>query len=75
VIFAAILGASFFAFEKWPTSYVPEEDMGYFMTSVELPVGASLSRTDSVVRHLTAAIEQQLANGCHNIGIGAGQGF
>ncbi len=59
VIFAAILGASFFAFEKWPTSYVPEEDMGYFMTSVELPVGASLSRTDSVVRHLTAAIEQQ----------------
>ena len=34
IIFAAICGAAFWGFMRWPTSYVPEEDMGYFMTSV-----------------------------------------
>lgn len=44
-----LTGLAFWGFLKWPTSYIPEEDMGYFMTSVELPVGASLDRTDRVV--------------------------
>ena len=57
LIFAAILGVGFYGFEKWPESYVPEEDMGYFLTSVELPEGASLARTDSVMRNLSAKIE------------------
>ena len=48
--FAVIIAVAFWGFVKWPTSYVPEEDMGYFMTSVQLPVGASLERTDSVMR-------------------------
>lgn len=58
VIFAAIMGVGFYGFEKWPESYVPEEDMGYFMTSVQLPEGASLTRTDSVVNNLSAQIEK-----------------
>ncbi len=54
VIFIAICFAAFWGFMKWPTSYVPEEDMGYFMTSVQLPTGASLERTDSVVKKVSA---------------------
>ena len=57
IIFAAICGAAFWGFMRWPTSYVPEEDMGYFMTSVQLPTGASLNRTDSVVRSISAEIK------------------
>lgn len=57
VIFIAICGAAFWGFLRWPTSYVPEEDMGYFMTSVQLPTGASLNRTDSVMRSITAEIK------------------
>ncbi|MDE5553648.1 MAG: efflux RND transporter permease subunit, partial [Muribaculaceae bacterium] len=45
VIFAAICFAAFWGFTKWPTSYVPQEDQGYFMTSVQLPQSASLTRT------------------------------
>ncbi len=52
-IFALICGAAFWGFLRWPTSYVPEEDMGYFLTSVQLPTGASLNRTDSVMKHMS----------------------
>ena len=57
-VFFAIILAAFYGFEKWPTSYVPQEDMGYFMTSVQLPTGASVERTDSVVNSLSAQIGQ-----------------
>lgn len=47
--YAVICGVAFYGFVKWPTSYLPEEDMGYFFCSVQLPTGASLERTDKVV--------------------------
>lgn len=58
IMFIAICGAAFWGFLRWPTSYVPEEDMGYFMTSVQLPTGASLNRTDSVMNSLSAELKQ-----------------
>ena len=57
VVFAAICFAAFWGFTKWPTSYVPEEDQGYFMTSIQLPQDASLTRTDSIVRKVSADIQ------------------
>lgn len=39
---------AFIGYMDLPTSYIPEEDMGYFMTNVELPEGASLERPDAV---------------------------
>lgn len=55
-IFFILTIAAFWGFLKWPTSYVPEEDMGYFMTSVQLPTGASLERTDRIVRQVSDSI-------------------
>lgn len=52
-IYAALCIGAFWGFSRWPTSYVPEEDMGYFLTSVQLPTGASLDRTDKVVTQAT----------------------
>lgn len=52
VSFAAIITAAFWGFSKMPSSYLPAEDMGYFMTSVQLPTGASLERTDSVMNRV-----------------------
>lgn len=57
LVFAGIVGVAMWGFLRWPTSYVPEEDMGYFMTSVQLPTGASLTRTDSIVRSLSDKIK------------------
>lgn len=56
-VFALLCGAAFWGFMRWPKSYVPSEDMGYFLTSVQLPTGASLERTDSVVKRISADIK------------------
>lgn len=57
VIFFGIILAAFYGFEKVPSSYVPEEDMGYFMTSVQLPTGASLDRTDSIMKQVEKEVQ------------------
>jgi hydrophobic/amphiphilic exporter-1 (mainly G- bacteria), HAE1 family len=51
VVFDGALGRSL------KTSFVPEEDYGFFFLNVQLPPAASLERTDEVCRH----IEQILA--------------
>ncbi len=56
-VFALLCGAAFWGFMRWPKSYVPSEDMGYFLTSVQLPTGASLERTDSIVKRISADIK------------------
>ncbi|MBQ8672720.1 MAG: multidrug efflux RND transporter permease subunit [Bacteroides sp.] len=35
-------------FVKWPSTFIPEEDDGYFFTVVQLPPAASLERTQAV---------------------------
>lgn len=45
-------------FTQWPSSYIPQEDMGYFMTSVQLPVGASLERTEEIVDKVASEIQK-----------------
>ncbi|MDE6040017.1 MAG: efflux RND transporter permease subunit, partial [Muribaculaceae bacterium] len=56
LVFVALSAAAFFGFLRWPTSYIPSEDMGYFMTSVQLPDGATITRTDSVMRNIEGEI-------------------
>lgn len=56
LIYFAITGAAFFGFMRWPTSYIPSEDMGYCLTSVQLPTGAALDRTDRVMAQLSDSI-------------------
>ncbi|MDE6176122.1 MAG: efflux RND transporter permease subunit, partial [Paramuribaculum sp.] len=57
-IYVVLTVAAFWGFVKWPTSYVPAEDMGYFITSVQLPTGASLDRTDRVMTDLSRQIKE-----------------
>lgn len=60
VIYLAIAGLAIWGFISWPTSYIPEEDMGYFMTSIQLPAGASLERTNKVVDEMAAQIRKEV---------------
>ena len=41
---------------KLPTSFVPEEDQGYLFVNVQLPVAASLERTDQVAKKVEAIL-------------------
>lgn len=60
LVFVVLILIGAFAFIKWPTSFVPEEDQGYFMTSVTLPVGASQERTQKVVDDLSETIRKEI---------------
>lgn len=35
-------------FMRWPTTFIPEEDDGYFIVAIQLPPASSLGRTEAV---------------------------
>jgi hydrophobe/amphiphile efflux-1 (HAE1) family protein len=39
-----------------PTGFIPAQDQGYFLTVIQLPPGASVERTDAVMRKVAARI-------------------
>ena len=55
ITFAILAGFALFAGglgKKLPSSFVPDEDQGYFFLNVQLPDAASLQRTDVVCRKI-----------------------
>lgn len=49
-----------------PTSFLPEEDYGYFMLNVQLPPASSLERTDEVCRKIEAILARTEGVGYYN---------
>jgi hydrophobic/amphiphilic exporter-1 (mainly G- bacteria), HAE1 family len=52
VILLAFIGTSGLLGRKLPSSFLPQEDYGYFLLNVQLPPAASLERTDAVARKI-----------------------
>src|ERR1700726_851455 len=50
VVYAALIGLAGFQFARAPTGFIPEQDQGYLITVVQLPPGATLDRTEAVVK-------------------------
>ena len=50
VIYAGLIGLTYFQFARTPSGFIPPLDRGYFITAITLPPGSSLERTDRVVR-------------------------
>ncbi|HXW04083.1 MAG TPA: multidrug efflux RND transporter permease subunit [Vicinamibacterales bacterium] len=49
-VFVLMLGATYLTYRVVPQSFLPEEDMGYFLVQVQAPPGASLEYTGGVAR-------------------------
>jgi hypothetical protein len=58
-IFAAALLATFILFRTTPTAFIPDEDQGYFITTIQLPEGASLSQEERVAKQVEKIIFAQ----------------
>lgn len=58
--FIAIVLVSFLFYVKYPSGYLPEEDMGYCMASIQLPDGASLERTEKIVNSLEKKFKEEI---------------
>lgn len=51
-VYAGLIGFTGFQMSRMSTGYIPDQDIGYLAIVVMLPAGASLSRTDAVVRQV-----------------------
>lgn len=50
VVYGGLLALTVWQFDRAPTGFIPQQDQGYLITVVQLPPGASLERTDAVMR-------------------------
>lgn len=68
VIYLALLVCTGLSFGLVPTGFIPDQDQGYVIVSIRLPDGASLARTDAVVRKV-AEIGGKIDGVAHAVGI------
>ncbi|SUD41344.1 hydrophobe/amphiphile efflux-1 (HAE1) family protein [Ectopseudomonas mendocina] len=61
VVFALLCGVLTIAAQQLPSSFLPQEDQGYFMTSIQLPNGATSERTLDVVKRFEAHVASRPA--------------
>jgi len=52
VVYFAIILAVGVLYVRLPSSFLPEEDQGYFITNIQLPVGATYQRTLAVLKQV-----------------------
>ena len=50
IVYAGVIVAVVILFARLPSSFLPEEDQGYFITNIQLPVGATQERTLNVLK-------------------------
>jgi hydrophobic/amphiphilic exporter-1 (mainly G- bacteria), HAE1 family len=56
-VVGGVLAASLFIFDKTPQSFLPEEDQGAIFAALRLPEGASINRSEAVVKQVEAIIK------------------
>jgi HAE1 family hydrophobic/amphiphilic exporter-1 len=56
LLYGGLLAATVWMMDRTPTGFIPQLDRGYGITVIQLPDGASLARTDAVVRRATDII-------------------
>ncbi|TNY02688.1 efflux RND transporter permease subunit, partial [Escherichia coli] len=53
VVYALLLGLTALLFARIPTGFVPAPDKQYLIGVAQLPAGASLDRTEDVIRRMS----------------------
>jgi multidrug efflux pump len=53
LIYAGLIGLTYLGFRTVPTGFIPEQDKGYLVVNAQLPDGASLERSDEVIKRMT----------------------
>jgi multidrug efflux pump subunit AcrB len=73
VLYGGLLGLTWWRFMVTPKGFIPSQDMGYLMVSVQLPDSASLERTQAVIdRIVDIALDHPAVKHCSGI---TGQSF
>ncbi|MCD7097082.1 multidrug efflux RND transporter permease subunit [Stenotrophomonas sp. MMGLT7] len=59
VLFVVLVALCGFLFTRMPGSFLPEEDQGFALAVVQLPPGATKTRTNEVFTQMRAVLEKQ----------------
>jgi multidrug efflux pump len=54
LVYAVLIAATLFLFARTPSGFVPAPDKQYLVGIAQLPAGASLDRTEAVIREMSA---------------------
>ena len=54
--YAGLVGLAFDQFAKAPRGFIPQQERGFYIIAVQLPPGATLTRTDEVVKRATEIV-------------------
>jgi multidrug efflux pump subunit AcrB len=52
LIYAGLLGMTYWSFTHTPTGFIPQQDKGYLLVNIQLPDAASVTRTQDVVKRI-----------------------
>ena len=52
-VYAGLIGLTIFGFSRVPAGFVPTQDKGYLVSFAQLPNGATLDRTEDVIRRMS----------------------
>lgn len=74
-LFALIVGAMGYLFQRMPTSYIPDEDQGILMVMAMLPSGSTLEQTEKVINKVRDHFLEQEKDGVDSIMTIAGTSF
>jgi multidrug efflux pump len=55
VVYGGLLVLAYLGFRKVPGGFIPQQDQGYLIVNLELPPGASVERTDEVMKEVANA--------------------
>ncbi|GGE85087.1 efflux RND transporter permease subunit [Massilia psychrophila] len=58
-VFAVVIGVVVLMFMRMPSSFLPNEDQGYIIANIQLPAGATTTRTSRVLADAEAFIMKQ----------------
>src|SRR5262249_46548063 len=56
LVYGGLMGLTYLGFKAVPTGFIPQQDKGYLVVNAQLPDGASLERSDEVVRRMTEIV-------------------
>lgn len=58
LVYAVLIGSIFFLFNRVPGGFIPTQDKLYLFAGAKLPEGASLARTDAVLKQMVHAAHE-----------------
>ena len=59
VVYVAIIGVVALVYSRLPTSFLPQEDQGNLLVNIQLPPGATIERTRSVIEQVESFMLKQ----------------